>query len=143
MSEQHGTVIGSLCYELEEPTELAKHKRVGKIVYYRSHECQIRLDLIPVSAWVAGVEWFVANFVPTEKVPEPPYIDGDLVAATEDRGDPVFCGHIHTRQKDHSDETQYFLQLSGIPVKQWKRIIESDKEHKSIYLKVEMPSDET
>jgi len=140
VSEQHGTIIASLCYEKE--TEVAKHQRIGKLIYYRSHECQVRLDLIPVSAWKGEAEWFIGNFIPTEKVPDPPYIDGDLLAATEDRGDPVFCGHIHTRQKDHSDETQYFLTLSGIPTNQWRKLIESDKEHKSLYLKVDMEKDE-
>src|SRR6056297_1270687 len=105
MGEQHGTIIASICYELEESTELSRHKRIGKLIYYRNHAAQVRLDLIPLAAWESGVEWFIGNFVPTEKVPEPPFIDGDLVAATEDRGDPVFCGHIHTRQKEHSDET--------------------------------------
>ena len=138
MSEQRGTQIASFCYEMEEATEVAKHKRIGVLIYYRSHEAQVRLDLIPVGAWEMGVEWFIGNFKPTEKVPDPPFIDGDLIAATEKRGDPVFCGHIHTRQKEHSDETQYFFKLIGIPVMQWKRVMESDKEHKSIYLKVLM-----
>jgi hypothetical protein len=138
MGETHGTPIASIAYELEQPTEVACHKRIGKLIYYRNHAAQVRLDLIPLAAWESGVEWFIGNFVPTEKVPEPPFIDGDLVAATEDRGDPVFCGHIHTRQKEHSDETQYFLKLVGLPVMQWKRIMESDKEHRSIYLKVQL-----
>ncbi len=134
--KKSGTIIASVCYEMEEPTELARHKRIGKIIYFRNHAAQVRLDAIPIKAWVSGVEYFVANFAPTEKVPDPPYIDGDLVAATEDRGDPVFCGHIHTRQKDHSDETQYYLTLVSLPVMQWKRVMASDREHKSIYLRV-------
>lgn len=137
--EPHGSIIGFCCYEKPEDVapEDQKHRRVGALVYYRSHQAQLRLDLIPSAAWAAGIEWFIANFIPSEKVPEPPFIDGDLFATTEVRGDPVFCGHVHTRQKD-SGETQYYARLIGIPVREWIRIRDADKEKKSIYLKVRL-----
>ncbi len=131
-----GSIIASMAYELDKPTELSRHKAIGKLIYFRSHEAQIRLDLIPFGAWAKDAEWFIGNFLSSEKVPDPPYIDGDLVAATESRGDPVFCGHIHTRQTEDGTQTQYFMTLKGIPVMQWKRVMQSNKEHKSIYLKV-------
>lgn len=139
MSDNHGSIIGFLCYEKPEDVnpDDQRHRRIGAIVYYRSHEAQVRLDLIPCGAWADGVEWFISNFIPSEKVPDAPLIEGDLFATTEVRGDHVFCGHIHTRQKDSGD-TQYFCKLLGIPVREWIRIRDADKEKKSIYLKIRL-----
>ena len=146
MSEQHGTVIASVCYE--QPGDIApgdyKHRRIGKLIYYRSHDCQLRLDLIPAKAWSEGIDLFIGNFQPSEKVPEPPFVDGDLMAVTEDRGDPVRVGHIWTVQNPDSrkigdyaaDATQYQLKLIGLPVREWARVRFTDK--KSIYLKVRL-----
>lgn len=152
MSERHGSAIASFCYETpgEISPEDHKHRRIGKLIFYRSHSpdkdptAQIRLDLIPGAAWAAGIDLFIANFVPCEKVPEPPFIDGDVFATTEDRGDPVFVGHIHTLQNENSkkmgeyeeDPTTYHLKLIGIPVREWIKVRDSNKENKSIYLKV-------
>jgi len=147
-SEVHGTPICSICYE--NPEDVAPgdylHRRIGKIIYYRSDEAQVRLDLIPARAWAAGINLFVGNFVPTEKVPEPPFIDGDIMATTVDRGDNIVVGHIHTVQNhnskkvgEYADEpTQYQVILNGIPVRDWIRIRDADKELKAIYLKVRM-----
>jgi len=138
MSEPHGTVIGSVCYEApgEISPEDFKHRRIGKIIYYRSHEAQLRLDLIPAAAWAAGIEWFIANFEPSDKVPEAPFLDGDLVAPTEERGNPVVVGHLHTREREPDGAIQYYVRIFGIPVREWIKIRDSDKEKKSIYLKV-------
>lgn len=143
--ETHGTVIAYLCYEIED-----QFKRIGALIYFRSHkddsppEAQVRLDMIPSKAWANGIKYFVGNFIPSEKIPEPVFIDGDLLASTEERGKPVCCGHIHLRQnaaskkngeyQDHA--TQYYMELYGIPVTQWLRVHDSDREKKSIYLKV-------
>lgn len=136
--EIHGTLIANVCYERKEDVnpDDYPHRRIGAIIYYRSHEAQLRLDLIPAGAWADGVEYFIANFIPSEKVPEPPLIEGDLFATTEVRGDHVFCGHIHTRQKD-SGETQYYAKINGLPIYQWKKIISADSS-KSLYLKIRL-----
>lgn len=152
--EQHGSVIAYLAYATKKNAADADevYHRIGCLIYYRSHKddappsAQIRLDLIPASAWAEGNFKLIGRFMPTEKVPEPPYIDGDLFAATEQRGLPVICGHIHTDQNENSkkageyesDATIYFGTLSGLPVYQWLRIHDSQKELKSIYLNVRM-----
>ena len=146
MSDKHGSSIGSFCYESQEENPDWKHKRIGKLIYYRSEEAQVRLDLIPSAAWAAGIDLFIANFVPCEKVPEPPYICGDVFAVTEDRGDPVCVGHVQTLQNheskkvgEYEDEaTTYHLKLIGIPVREWIKVRDSNKEMKSIYLKVRL-----
>ena len=144
MSEQHGSVIASFCYETpgEVSPEDYRHRRIGKLVYYRSHSpdkdpsAQIRLDLIPAAAWAAGIEYFIGNFEPSEKVPDAPFIDGDITAATEDRGDHVVVGHIHTRERESDGAVQFYMRIFGIPVREWIKIRDSDKERKSIYLGV-------
>lgn len=140
MSETHGSVIGSFCYESPKDVspEYHKHRRIGKLIWYRSEEAQVRLDLIPGAAWAAGIEYFIANFEPSERVPEAPYIDGDITAITEDRGDFVTVGHIHTRERESDGAVQYYAKLFGIPVREWIKVRDSDKEKKSIYLKVRM-----
>ena len=154
MSEQRGSVLCSFCYETpgEISPEDYKHRRIGKLIFYRSHSektepsAQVRLDLIPGAAWAAGIDLFIGNFVPSEKIPEPIFITGDVYATTEDRGDHVVVGHIQTVQNpdskrigEYEDEpTQYQLKLIGIPVREWIKIRDSDKELKSIYLKVRL-----
>lgn len=146
MSEQHGTVIASLCYETpgDISPEDYKHRRIGKLIWYRSHgedkdpSAQIRLDLIPASAWAAGIKYFIGNFEESEKVPFPEMIDGDIMAVTEERGDNVVIGHIHTRERETDGAVQYYMELFGIPVRDWIKIRDSDKESKSIYLKVRL-----
>lgn len=154
-NEQHGSVIAYLAYAIKKAAADADeaYHRIGALVWYRSHKedappsAQVRLDLIPASAWAEGNFKFIGKFRPVEgKVPEPPYIDGDLFAATEQRGLPVICGHIHTDQNENSkkvgeyesDATIFFGTLSGLPVYQWLRIHDSQKELKSIYLNVRM-----
>lgn len=150
----HGSEICSLCYE--QPGDVApgdyRHRRIGKLFYFRSHSedrepsAQLRLDLIPAKAWADGIDLFVGNFVPSEKVPEPVYVEGDLMAATEDRGDHVNVGYVQTVQNpdsrkagEYEDQpTQYHVKLKGLPVAAWKRLLLSDKETKSLYLKVKM-----
>lgn len=140
VSEMNGSALCSLCYE--DPREVSpedfKHRRIGKLIYFRSGDANVRLDIIPSAAWAAGIEYFIGNFTPSEKVPEPPFIDGDLIAQTEDRKDPVFVGHIKTRERDSDGAVQYYMELRAIPIYQWKKLIESDKEHKSLYLKVRL-----
>lgn len=136
---EHGSVIAYLCYEKKvKSDEDTKYFRVGSLLYYRSHKdhvsptVQIRMALIPDEALLREFEYFIGNFIPSEKVPEPPYIDGDLFATTEERGMPVICGHIHTRQNLNSkklgvyedEPTQYYLKLRGIPVYQWGKLME-------------------
>lgn len=153
MSE-HGSVIAYLCYENEGESADAdsKFRRIGALVYYRSHHedkppsLKLRLDLIPASAWKRGIEYFIGNFIPSEKVPEPPFVDGDLFATSEERGKPVICGHLMTKQNESSkkvgeyedDATQYVVRLFGIPVREWIRIRDADKEKKSIYLRARL-----
>jgi hypothetical protein len=128
-----------MCWEDKENAdpEEHKHRRIGKLIYYRTHEAQLRLDLIPAKAWASSSGWFIGNFIESEDVPEPPYIDGDLIATTEDRGDYVVAGHIHTRERDDG-AVQYYMKLFGIPVREWIKIRDSNKESKSIYLKVNL-----
>jgi DNA repair exonuclease SbcCD nuclease subunit len=135
---EHGSVIAYLCYEKKvKSDEDTKYFRVGSLLYYRSHKdhvsptVQVRIDFIPDEALQFEFEFFIGNFIPSEKVPEPPFIDGDLFATTEERGMPVICGHIHTRQNasskklgNYEDEpTQYYFKLRGLPVYQWKKIL--------------------
>jgi hypothetical protein len=141
--ELHGTVIARLAYELDGPVSMvgkdgepytASHKTIGLLIFYRTGEAQVRLDMIPLSAWIGGDEWFIGNFIPSEKVPEAPFVDGDLVASTDTRGEPVTVGHIHARQNEFG-MSQYYMRLYGIPVSGWRRAIQAG-EGKSLYLRV-------
>lgn len=150
--EQHGSVIAYIAYATKKDAADVDevYHRFGAVVFYRSHKAdepphaQIRLDMIPASAWAEGNFRFVGKFIPGYKNPEPPYLDGDLFAATEQRGLPVICGHIHTDQNHHSnkvgeyesDATLFWGQITGLPVYQWLRIHDSQKEFKSIYLNI-------
>jgi|TARA_R100000479_G_scaffold104925_1_gene52429 hypothetical protein len=144
--EPHGTIVARLCFELDAPTVqknrdgseyISKHSTIGLLIYYRTGEAQIRLDSIPISAFRDGVEFFIGNFIESEKVPEPPYIEGDIVSPTDTRGEPVTCGYILSKQ-DESGRTQYAMRLYSIPVGQWKKAIsQSDLNKKSLYLKVQ------
>lgn len=148
MSEQHGSVIAYIAYAKKECADADEtYHRIGALIYYRSHHddkpphAQFRLDGIPAKAFNEG-KMLIGNFIPSEKVPEPPYIDGDLFAATEERGKPIICGHIHTVQSGGSkklgeyedDATQYQIVLNVLPVYQWKKVIGSE-EKRSIYLR--------
>lgn len=143
--EKHGTVIGRLCFELDAPTVMvgrsgeeftATHQTIGLLIYYRTGEAQVRLDGIAVSALSHGTEWFIANFIPSEKVPEPPFVEGNLVASTETRGEPLLCGYITSRQNEHG-KAQYAMRLYSLPVSGWRRAIEAlEPRAKAIYLRL-------
>lgn len=146
MSEIHGSIVARLCFELDAPIMqrnkdgseyLSKHSTIGLLIYYRTGEAQVRLDTIPISAFRDGVEYFIGNFMPSEKVPEPPFIEGNLVSPTDTRGEPVTCGYILSKQ-DENGRTQYAMRLYSIPVGQWKKAIsQSDVAKKSLYLKIQ------
>jgi hypothetical protein len=135
--DSNGTVIADLCYRDGE-----RFRKIGALIYYRSHDAEVRLDIIPAGLWSSGESWFFGNFKEHEKVPEPPFIEGNIVAATQERGKPVTVGHIHTYEDDHGgDRVQYRMELFGIPVGQWRRAIESDKgdgDKRSLFMRVEM-----
>ena len=131
----NGTIIADLCYKDGEA-----FRTIGSLIYFRTHEAEIRLDIIPAKAWATEVEWFIGNFIESEKVPEPPFVDGDITAVGEVRGKRVKLGHIHTRDNEVG-QTQYFFTLFGVPTVAWSKIIEVNLEgggKHALYLKVEM-----
>ena len=131
----NGTTIAQLCYE-----DKGGYRNIGSLIYFRTHEAEVKLDIIPMRAWATGEEYFIGNFVPSEKVPEPPFIDGDIMATTDERGKPVQVGHMHTRD-DAVGNTQYFFTLFGIPVSAWRNAIKQSEEGKgrrALYMKIEM-----
>ena len=140
----HGTVIARLCYPLDsEQTRIGKdgepytvtHEPIGLLIFYRTGEFQVRLDMIPVSAWKREIEWFIGNFIPSEKVPEPPFVEGDLIAATDSRGDQVVIGYLQCRQ-DEIGRTQYYMKFYGLPVSGLKSACSKPDGKKSMYMRV-------
>lgn len=120
---EHGSVIGSVCYEKILPSGEKEHVRIGKLIYFRAHKeggvpsCQFRFDMVPGVAWKKDPDtFFIANFIPSEKVPDAPYLCGKIYVTTNERGDHVEIGHINTRQREHNGDTQYYLQLAGVPI---------------------------
>jgi hypothetical protein len=142
--EPHGTVIARICYPLDSPQErigkdgepyTISHEPIGLLIFYRTGEFQFRLDVIPVSAWTKGIEWFIGNFIPSEKVPEAPYVDGDLIAATDKRGEPCTIGYVQGRQ-DELGRAQYYMKFYGLPVSGLKSACSKPDGKKSMYLRV-------
>lgn len=131
----NGTIIADLCYKDGE-----RFRKIGSLIYFRTHDAEIRLDLIPLRPWVKGEDWFFGNFITSEKVEEPPYIEGDITAPTEERGKRVQVGHIHTQDNEVGD-TQYILTLFGVPVGIWRKAIMENEEtgsKRSLFMKIEM-----
>lgn len=132
---KNGTNIADIAFKEEE-----RYRNIGSIIYYRSHDAELRLDLIPVSAWAKDKVWFFGNFIESDKVPVAPYIEGDILAATDKRGSRIPIGHIHTRDNEHGD-VQYYLTLYGVPVGKWRQIIASDGEDggkRSMFLPIKL-----
>jgi hypothetical protein len=133
--KQNGTTIADLCYKDGDD-----YRNVGSLIYFRTDEADVRLDIIPIGLWKQGEEWLIGNFMPSEKIPDAPYIDGDITAPSDKRGERIKVGHIHTRDNEIGD-AQYYMTLFGIPVGSWRKLIaESDagKGKRSLFLKVEM-----
>lgn len=118
----HGTVIGCVAYETITTAGDKEYVRIGKLIYFRNHKggvpsAQFRWDVVPAVAWKRDPDvYFIANFIPSEKIPEPPYLCGKMFVTTNTRGEHVEIGHINTRQRDTNEETQYYMQLKGLPV---------------------------
>jgi hypothetical protein len=98
----NGTFVADIAYEVEPYRK--KYHRIGAILYFRSHECKIKLiDFPPTDRYIIG------KFKPSEKVPEAPYLEGDVFikdAAEVDRK----VGHIHSEQNEVGD-TMYWLKF--------------------------------
>ena len=138
-SNRNGTTIASMCY-LDD----GRYRAIGSLVYFRNHKAELILHIIPMRAWTAGNEYFIGNFRATEKVPESPYIEGDIMATTDERGKPIHIGHVHTRD-NAIGETQYFMSLFGIPVGAWRKLITSSDNgdgRKPLYLQIKLEEDQ-
>lgn len=134
---EHGTVIASICFEKIMASGEKKHIPIGKLIYFRAHKensepsAQFRWDLCPATAWTSNPDtWFIGNFESSEKIPDAPYLDGDIFVTSDVLKDHVVIGHIKTRQRDHNDDTQYYMQLHGIPM---GAVI---KQHRHAFLRV-------
>lgn len=131
--KQNGTCIADFCYKDGE-----HYRKVGSLIYFRSHDADVKLDLIPIGLWKTGEEWLIGNFIPSEKIPEPEFIDGDIMARTDERGVKIKIGHIHTRD-DAGGNAQYYMQMFGIPIGQWRDLISKQGEGRSsLYLPITM-----
>lgn len=119
---EHGSIIARMCYETFSPSGEKEHVTIGKLIYFRNHKggcptCQFRWDVVPGVAWKKDPDvYFIGNFTESEKVSEPPYLCGKMFVTTNQKGDHVEVGHINTRQRDHNGETQYYMQLFGVPM---------------------------
>ena len=101
----NGTYIADLA--VEEPPYSGKYRKVGALLYFRSHEAKVKLTgPIPEGVNVIGL------FRESEKVQEAPYIEGDLFL----KG--VKVGHIHSQQ-DEVGNSMYWMRtdLQCITVK--------------------------
>lgn len=132
--KHNGTVVGDFCYKDGE-----SFRKVGSLIYYRSHDAVVRLDLIPSRMWATGETYLIANFIASEKVSEAPLIEGDVVAKTDERGARIKVGHIHSRD-DAVGNAQYYIELFGLPVGGWREAIINNGEsgRASIHLPVIM-----
>ena len=135
----NGTTIADLCY-----MEGERYRNIGSLIYFRTHAAEIKLDLIPMSAWTAGKDWFIGNFMPSDKVPDAPYVEGDIMATTDERGNPIKVGHVHTRD-DEDGNAQYYLTLFGIPIGVWRKAIKESDEgggRRSLFLGIKLEDEE-
>lgn len=139
-AKHNGSCIADLCYRDGE-----SYRKIGSLIYFRSHDAEVRLDLIPTKAWSNNEEYFIGNFISSAKVEDAPFVDGDIVATTDVRGEHVKVGHIHTRDNE-TGEAQYYMTLFGIPITAWRKIIESTittGKKRALYLKVKLEDKET
>jgi hypothetical protein len=124
-----GTIIADMCYEYFDEAGRKKHRKIGSLFYYRSHvgdmpSAQFRWDMLPSEAWKKDpAVYFIGNFMPSEKVPEPPYVCGMIYVPSDVRGERTQIGHIGSRQKPNSDETQYYMQLFGVPLRELSKAV--------------------
>lgn len=129
---EHGTEIARICYEKILPSGDKKYVPIGRLIYFRAHKegaapsCQFRWDVVPSSAWMKNPEtWFIGNFIPSEKVPEAPSLDGDIYVTSDVLNDHVVIGHIKSRERDGEENpdyaVQYYMQLYGLPVGAYKK----------------------
>lgn len=121
-----GTVVADMCYEYFEGNQ-KKHRKIGSLVYFRNHSggcpsAQLRLDLVPSVAWKSNPEcWFIGNFIESEKIPEAPYVCGNIYVPSDVRGDRTQLGYIITDEKDDGSATQYRFKLFGVPLREIKK----------------------
>jgi hypothetical protein len=123
---EHGTKIADICYEYFEDGQ-KKHRTIGSLFYFRNHSggcpsAQLRLDMIPSVAWQQNPDvYFIGNFIPSEKLPEAPYVCGNIYAPSDKRGDRTYIGHIASRETPDGTKTQFYLQLFGVPLREIKK----------------------
>lgn len=112
----NGTFIADIAYEKESYKR--KYIRVGSILYFRSHDCKVKvLGRPPANQNIIG------KFKKSEKVPDAPMIEGDLFYKKHK------VGHIHSQQNEYG-ETLYWLRLTvGLPEEgtNWLRVELEDK----------------
>ena len=110
----NGTFIADIAYETEPYTK--EYHRIGAILYFRSHECKVKLiDFPPTDRFIIG------KFKESDKVPEAPYLEGDVFFKDEQ------VGHLHSEQNEVGD-TMYWLKFDAL--------VEPDQG--AIWLKVKM-----
>jgi hypothetical protein len=113
-----------------------KWTTVGRLIYFRSHEVRIKLNVLPLWAMM-NKQWMLGTFVEQFKVAEPPYLDGDVIVKTED-GDQVI-GKLITYQNETGTVTHYMVQLSALPAaKVVQAMKEAEVDKKSIWLDIRL-----
>jgi len=142
-----GTVIANVGYEVPQSSE---YRKIGALYYYRNHkggtpDAQLRLDVMPSVAWENNPEcWFVGNFIPTEKIPDAPYICGRLFVPSDKRGDRTYIGQVISDESEDGSKQQYRMKLFGIPLREISKGIkarlkeDSSTKHNSVYIGIEL-----
>jgi len=124
-----GTIIADICHEYFDEAGTKRHRKIGALFYYRNHDggipsAQFRWDLLPAKLWQSNPDaYFIGNFMQSEKVPDPPYVCGQIYAPSDIRGERTIIGHIGTRQRQTNDDTQYYLQLFGVPLRELTKAV--------------------
>lgn len=96
----NGTFIADIAFEIEEYS--GRYQRIGGLLYFRSHECKVKLSQnTPVDRFVIG------KFRPSEKVPDAPMLEGDMFLKK------VKVGHIHSEQ-DAGGGTLYWMKFNDV-----------------------------
>ena len=123
--ERKGTIVGNLAYKDIDGTYI----RCGAVIYYRDHNgfspsARVRLDMVPIGALARNPnDWLVATFNPSDKIPEAPYIHGELFVPSDIRGDRTYAGKIITEEKEDGSSTHYRVTLDGVPLREYAKMI--------------------
>jgi len=94
----NGTFIADIARETEEYS--GKYERIGAILYFRSHDCKIKITKTPPIE-----KNIIGKFRSSEKVAEAPLIEGDMLL----NGEKV--GHIHSEQNEIGN-TLYWMRFN-------------------------------